>query len=56
MDVKWKSFHSFQKLMLLEAADAKAHVMPPIIAERAKVCTALAGEYGQTLYEKIQNQ
>lgn len=50
--MKLVDFSTFQNLMLLEAADAKAHVMLPIIAERAKICTTLASEYGQALYEK----
>ena len=54
--MKLVDFSTFQNLMLLEAADAKAHVMLPIIAERAKICTTLASEYGQALYEKIQKQ
>ena len=47
------SFDDFQKLMLLQVADAKAHVMIPIIEERIKVCTALAGEKGRELWDEI---
>ncbi len=47
------SFDEFQKLMLLQVADAKAHVMIPVIEERIKVCTALAGEKGRELWEEI---
>lgn len=45
----------FQKLMVLQVADAKAHVMLPIIEERIRICTALAGEEGKELYERIRN-
>jgi len=41
------SFEEFQKLMLLEVADAKAHVMLPIIEERVEICSQWAGEYGR---------
>ena len=47
------SFDDFQKLMLLQVADAKAHVMIPVVLERIKVCTALAGEKGRELWEEI---
>ena len=48
-------FEEFQKLMLLQVADAKAHVMLPIIEERISICTALAGEEGIQLLERINN-
>lgn len=48
-------FEEFQKLMLLQVADAEAHVMLPIIEERIGICMALAGEEGKELYERIRN-
>lgn len=45
--LKMVSFEEFQKLMLLEVADAKAHVMLPIIEERVEICSQWAGEYGR---------
>ena len=55
--VRWHtnmvSFDDFQKLMLLQVADAKAHVMIPVVLERIKVCTDLAGEKGRELWEEI---
>lgn len=48
-------FEDFQKLMLLQVADAEAHVMLPIIEERIRICTALAGEEGKELFERIRN-
>ena len=48
-------FEDFQKLMVLQVADAKAHVMLPIIEERIRICTALAGEEGKELFERIRN-
>lgn len=48
-------FEEFQKLMLLQVADAEAHVMLPIIEERIGICMALAGEEGKELFERIRN-
>ena len=39
------SLVEFQNLMLLQVADAKAHVMLPIIEERIRICQTWAGEY-----------
>ena len=47
------SFEEFQKLMLLQTADAKAHIQVPVIEERVRTCEALAGEYGRELYQDI---
>lgn len=47
------TFEEFQKLMLLEVADAKAHVQIPIVAKRVEVCGLLAGEAGRELYHQI---
>ena len=40
---KMASFAMFQHLMLLQEADAKAHIQIPVIAERAEICGRLAG-------------
>lgn len=48
------SFQEFQNLMLLQVADANAHVMLPIIVQRAEICGQLAGEYGKELFCRIQ--
>lgn len=40
------SLTEFQNLMLLQVADAKAHVLLPIIEERICTCQTWAGEYG----------
>ncbi|MBP5223352.1 MAG: HD domain-containing protein [Lachnospiraceae bacterium] len=46
-------FREFRFLMLLEAADALAHVQVPFVAKRLEICNALAGAEGQKLYEGI---
>lgn len=46
-------FEEFQRLMLLQVADAKAHVQIPIVAQRVTICSALAGEDGKELYRRI---
>ena len=53
VSVKMASFAMFQNLMLLQLADAKAHIQIPVIAERAEICGRLAGEEGRLLYQKI---
>ena len=47
------SLHEFQNLMKLQVADAKAHILIPIIQQRIDICETLSGEYGETLYEQI---
>lgn len=47
------SLEQFQKLMLLEIADARAHIMLPIIEERIEICTKLAGEVGRDNYQLL---
>lgn len=47
------TLEEFQKLMLLEVADAKAHVQLPIIKERVEICTKLAGDYSRELQKEI---
>lgn len=51
--LKMASFEEFQKLMLLQTADAKAHIQVPVIEERVRTCEALAGKYGRELYQSI---
>lgn len=48
------SLQEFQNLMLLQVADAKAHVQLPIIAQRVEICQQLSGEYGVELFNRIQ--
>lgn len=47
------SLEEFQKLMLLQVADAKAHVLLPIIEERIRICEKWTGEYAYELCEKF---
>ena len=49
------SLQEFQNLMLLQVADALAHVQVPIVEKRVEICTELAGAYGVELYERIMN-
>lgn len=49
--MKIASFEEFQKLMLLQVADAKAHIILPIIQERIDICSDLAGVKGLELYQ-----
>lgn len=48
------SFEEFKNLMKLEVADAKAHIMIPIIERRIATCSAWAGEYGEDVYCQMQ--
>lgn len=50
------SFEEFQKLMLLQVADAKAHVMMPVIEERVEVCSQWAGKHGHDMLLKLQGE
>ena len=54
--LKMVSFVEFKNLMLLQVADAKAHVQLPIIVERIEISSALAGEEGEALYEMYLEQ
>ena len=54
--MKIASFEEFQKLMLLQVADAKAHIILPIIQERIDVCSDLAGIKGLELYQMYLKQ
>ena len=48
------SLQEFQNLMRLQVADAKAHVLIPVVRQRIEICRKLAGEYGEELYRKIK--
>lgn len=48
------SLQEFQNLMRLQVADAKAHVLIPVVQQRIDICGKLAGEYGEELYRKIK--
>ena len=47
------SVAEFQKLMNLQVADAKAHIMIPIVQQRIEICEKLSGEYAKELYKDI---
>lgn len=53
--IRMVSFEEFQKLMLLQVADAKAHVGIPVVLQRVDICTQLAGACGREFYERILN-
>ena len=48
------SLQEFQNMMRLQVADAKAHVLIPVVQQRIEICGKLAGEYGEELYRKIK--
>ena len=48
------SLEEFQKLMLLQVADAQAHVLLPVIEERIRICQTWAGEYAFEALEKLK--
>ena len=47
------SVSEFQTLMKLQVADAKAHVLTPIVQRRIEICEKLSGEYAEELYREI---
>jgi hypothetical protein len=47
------SLAEFQNLMLLQVADAKAHIMLPVIEERIHICQTWAGDYAIETAQKI---
>ncbi len=47
------SVSEFQTLMKLQVADAKAHVLIPIVQQRIEICEKLSGEYTEELYREI---
>ena len=50
------SFSTFQNLMELEVADAKAHKLIPVVMKRIDICGKLAGAEGLQLYNMIVNK
>ncbi len=50
------SLQEFQYLMLLEVADARAHVLLPIIQRRIRICQQLAGHYSEILYRELVSE
>lgn len=52
--LKIASFEEFQNLMRLQIADAKAHVLLPIIEERIHICEQWVGEYGREVYQRLK--
>ncbi len=51
--LKLVDFETFQKLMLLEVADARAHVLLPIIVTRIDICSQWSGQYGIQKYHEL---
>lgn len=51
--LKSADFETFQKLMLLEVADARAHVLLPVIVARIDICSQWAGQYGIEKYHEL---
>ena len=47
------SLHEFQNLMKLQVADAKAHVLIPVVLQRIEICEQLSGAYAEKLYQDI---
>ena len=47
------SLEEFKKLMQLQVADAKAHIMLPVIEERIRICDTWAGSYADEMYSAI---
>lgn len=50
------TLQEFKNLMQLQIADAKAHIIIPVIQERIDICTQLSGEYANTLYNEIMKE
>ena len=49
------SLEEFKKLMLLEVADAKAHIIHPIIQARIDICGKWSTSYADERLEQIEN-
>ena len=47
------SLSEFQNLKKLQVADAKAHIIIPLIQQRIDICEKLSGEYAEELYQQI---
>lgn len=54
--LKLVTLKEYKKLMLLQVADAKAHIMLPIIKERIEKCEKLSGEYADYLQKQILSE
>lgn len=50
------SMETFKKLMLLEVADAKAHVIYPIIQERIDICSTWHTDYADEIQKKLNEE
>ena len=48
--MKVATWNEFQHLMLLQVADASAHVLSEVIEKRINICMELMGEEGELLY------
>lgn len=45
----------FRNLMKLHVANAKAHILIPVVQERIEMCEKLSGEYAEKLYRDIMD-
>lgn len=52
--LKLATIDEFKRLMLLECADAKAHVMLPVIEKRIHICEQWLGDYGNQIFRKTK--
>ena len=50
------SFEEFQNLMLLQMADARAHVLHPMVVERIAICSMMAGKEGERIYRSCSEE
>ncbi len=48
-----ESVEVFKKLMMLHVADARAHILVPMMAKRVEVCSKLSGVYADELAKQI---
>lgn len=46
----------FKNLMILQIADAKAHVLLPMVQKRIEVCTTLLGDYSDEAYARVRER
>lgn len=51
--MKMVTLEEFKKLMLLQIADAKAHILLPMIENRLRICETLYGGLADKWYEKL---
>ena len=47
------SLDEFKNLMKLQVADARAHILIPVILDRIEICSNLSGSYADKLYNDI---